>query len=87
MNHPSRISSTGNRFAPLQDDEVIPEAALSPVDSKGDKDTIAAADQAVANHMVGPGWTPAPSCSKDSAATLAASRARLLGVKIIKKRD
>ena len=35
--------------------------------------------------MFGPGWTPVTSHSKDSPATLAASRARLLGVKIVKK--
>ena len=42
-------------------------------------------DQALDNQLFGPGWKTVPSNSKDSAATLAASRARLLGVNIVKK--
>ena len=74
-----------NRFAALQEPEQQSnsgtESAAAATTKTG---STAATDQELANQLFGPGWTPV-SHSKDSPATLAASRARLLGVKIVKK--
>ena len=81
---------TSNKFAALQDGDtsssVHSKGDNRSVNSKGDRVKFSDDDQALAAHLFDLDWKQAPSKhSKDSAATLAASRARLLGVKIIKK--
>ena len=88
----SQISNTPasqtshNRFAALQEPEPPVHSGEASTVATTDKSAVHFVnDQALANQLFGPGWTPVNSHSKDSPATLAASRARLLGVKIVKK--
>ena len=72
--HTVNTSLTSNRFAALQyDDGSITATSNTQVTPHGDCVKFAE-DQALAHQLFGSGWTPAPSRSKDSAATLAASR-------------